>query len=268
MRWQSSKTGNSGCWLADHLHNISEMPTLSFLNVPCLDRIPLSAVFTTERKSPFRFTAFGERCGHIACEVENPVKTEKRNAPVEYSCQQTFHPSCTWGSHYLGPGWSKPFLGGGVLRPHHARNYPVSYLPSLLLCRILAWTTGPPATSHLQVLSSSYDSVRPMAHGQHQSKLVRWCPLMLIHMAWWVNSAGDLKTKIWFSGELGEPGTKMTKLAVPKHWKANWVPGITGITKKHLSNVKPSGGIWIMMSNAEELDTVQPVFWLEKQQLS
>lgn len=59
------------------------MPTLSFLNVPCLDRIPLSAVLTTERKSPFRFTAFGERCGHIACEVEKPVKTEKRNALVE-----------------------------------------------------------------------------------------------------------------------------------------------------------------------------------------
>ena len=59
------------------------MPTLSFLNVPCLDRIPLSAVLTTERKSPFRFTAFGERCGHIACEVEKLVKTEERNAPVE-----------------------------------------------------------------------------------------------------------------------------------------------------------------------------------------
>ena len=60
----------------------------------------------------------------------------------------------------------------------------------------------------------------------------------------------------------------MTKLAVLcSVLKANWEVSL-GITKKHLSNVKPSGGIWIMMSNAEELDTVQPVFWLEKQQLS
>lgn len=93
-----------------------------------------------------------------------------------------FTPAALWGSHHLGPGWSKPFLGGGVLRPHHARNYPVPYLPSLLLCRILAWTTGPldhqqlPTSQDLQVLSSSIKFYDPWT--VKQSKLVCWCPLI------------------------------------------------------------------------------------------